>query len=196
MKKILVFFFLIVSIKSFAQTAADEVKIPYPVKDSVVIYEKITEVPGKPKEQIYTRVLAWYLGKYKGLNNELKTNDVSIGQLAGNGTFVVSTKAMLGTIISYDVNFDLQVDVKDGKYRCRIYNIRHTQQGKKETDLFAKYLVNVPAETDIAIVKGQKKGYSKKQKQMFSDLMASIDYETNEAMDSLNSAINKKAEDF
>jgi hypothetical protein len=98
-------------------------------------------------------------------------------------------------VSEWTVNLTIQIDTKDNKYRYRIFNIRKTLTGKDETSPFARYIVNVTAETDNSIVSGEGK-YSKGQRKAAQKDIILIDGFINEIIKSLNAAIDKKPEDF
>ena len=84
-----------------------------------------------------------------------QSEDKDGGQLIGKGRMQVAKKGALGMKELLNVDFYWQVDCKEGKYRYRIYDIKYTFDGKTESDLFSKYLVNVPAETANEMASGK-----------------------------------------
>lgn len=186
MKKTLLFaFLLITTIKIFAQDAQPFL---FPVVDGKVMYEKVVDVPGKDKLTIYGKVTDWYFKTTKNLKTEIINSDAGIGQFS----------ATIRTDIdeTFYMDMSMQVDCKDNKYRYRFFNIRHTVKGKENTPFFAKYLVNVPAETDNEIMLGQKKGFSKSQKGVIEQRMSNMDSIIKKYIDQIEKSINVKAEDF
>lgn len=190
MKKLLFLsLFVLSSIKLFAQ--ADETQyFTFPLTDGDIVYEKVFEVKDKDRLDIYSRATKWYFNTFKGKNSRIENDDPSIGQL------VATAERDLDTDKDYYLNFRLQIDCKDNKYRFRASNIRHTMHGKEESLFLATYLVNIPLQTDNDIVMGKKKGYGKKQKAATEKLMLQIDNQMKAYMESLDKAINVKAEEF
>ena len=145
-------------------------------------------MPGKDLLTIYGKVTNWYFKTFENKESKLVNNDSSIGQLVAN------VKTDIDDV--FYMNYTIQVDCKDNKYRVRITDIRHTVKGKENAAFFAKFLVNLPAESDNEIFLTDKKGYSKGQRRTIQARMQGMDQIFKNNMASLNKAINVKAESF
>jgi len=173
---------LFLCIDLFAQEA--DLKL-FPVVEGKVMYESIVDLNGFDAGTIHVRAFKWMLDNFK--NREQIADDLDIGQTV----YKVSMESGI-----YTVDFTIQVDSKDNKYRYRIYDIKHTVTSQKDNAMFAKYLVNVSADTDNSIVKGELKGYSKGQKKEAQKTIIQVDELINKVINSLHAAINKKAATF
>jgi len=181
MKKILlaVLLFIAFGFNAFSQ---DNSQLHlFPVVDGKVMYEKVVDADGKKQYDMYQKAFEWYNKKFRSDYDHLISHEESIGQLI----FSIKTDVDI-----YTVNFTLQLDFKDNKYRYRIFDITRTVRGKEDALFFRKYLVDVPAETDNAIVSGQKKGYNKSQKADIEKAIAAIDIQLNEYLISLDNTVN------
>ncbi|WDF54655.1 DUF4468 domain-containing protein [Mucilaginibacter sp. KACC 22063] len=194
MKKILLIGFLLIGFKCFAQDEQPSF-IP-PLQDGSVVYQKISEAKDKSKTDIYSKVFDWYMYSFKGEDNKILNQQLDLGHFSGNGSFKISEKGTFGMTIVYKVDYTITVDTKDGKYRAIISNIRHTMLDVKVDAFSEKYLVNVPEEQDLAIAKGEVKGYNKSKKQAAVQRMIAIDTEVNNVFASLDKYVNAKAADF
>lgn len=187
MKKILsLCLFMAFSIFSYAQ----EEPAPklFPVVDGKVMYEKIVDAPGTTQTGTDLKVIQWMSDNLKDASTV--SHSPEIGQLIYQAKIYVDI---------YTVDFKIQTDAKDGKFRIRIFDIKTTVTGKENTVLFAKYIVNVPAESDNAIVKGEVKGYGKGQRNTIKQKISDIDVACNRIMSSMQNFIfqaPKKAEEF
>lgn len=183
MKKILSFcLLLIAAAKLFAQ---DPAPVLFPVVDSKVIYEKVVETPGTTGGNLYVRASKWLLDTFEQYKPVV--DDFDAGQLV----YQVQT-----TVDMYTLDFKIQIDSKDNKYRYRIFDIKRTVTGKDESSLFSKYLVNVPAEKINSIVAGEEKGFSKGQRKENQNSIILIQARMNAYINSLQKALVIKKEEF
>ncbi|MES2060834.1 MAG: hypothetical protein V4456_02880 [Bacteroidota bacterium] len=174
-------FLLVLFIKSYAQ--GQEAKL-FPVVDSNVVYQKIIDVEGKDKTAIHLLAFNWIIDNFD--DREKITDELA------NSQSVYKVKVPVDI---YTVQFYIQIDSKDNKYKYSFYNIKHTVTGKDENSFFAKYLVNVTAATDNSIVKGEGK-YSKGQRKNAQKTIILIDEMINKYINSLNEAVSRKAASF
>ena len=178
MKKTLLIAFLLISVRAFAQ---DTVKhFTYPVIDDKVAYQQVVDVPGVTATNIQLKTFDWHVKYFSTAASRLISSDPSINQI------------VLGIVEDVDnltVDFTLQIDCKDGKYRYRVFDIKSTVKGKENAVFFRKYLVNVPAETQNDIILGKVKGYSNWQKKDVEKSVRQVDYKIKTILDSLQDAV-------
>jgi hypothetical protein len=170
---------LFLFISAFAQEP--DAKL-FPVVNGKVMYEEIVEVNGSDQGTIHVRAFSWILNTFK--DRQQIHDELGIGQ----SIYKIAMESGM-----YTINFIIQVDSKDNKYRYRIYDITHTITSQKDNVLMAKYMIDVPAETDNGIIKGEKKLYNKKQAQK---IVIEIDGLMTRVIKSLKTAIDKKSETF
>lgn len=191
MKNPLFFLLVLFSLKTSGQTAGQPPL--FPVIDGAVMYQKVIEVPGKTKLGLMDRAYDWF-NNYSGLFDNVYHKEIASHDYeTGNIVFYFTLDEDI-----YHVDLILEMDCKDGKYRYRLFNIKHTVKGKEDAMLFAKYLVDVTAETDNGIVTGTLKGYSKGQKKATARAIEKIDFAVNYLLKSLTEAMPyvKKEADF
>lgn len=177
MKKLL-FALLFCSIKCFAQESAQP--FTFPVVDSMVMYQQVSQAPGKSAADLYLKATIWYSNNFNYRNGRIISSDPTIDQITYGFITEVNNKI---------VNYTLRLDFKDGRYRYRLYNIRSTVKGKEDAIFFRKYLVDVPAELNNKMVLGQVKGYSKSQKKDIEDDMVLTDIRLKTVLKSLTDAL-------
>jgi len=90
MKNLLLFQFLLISLLANAQI--DTSKIPIPMKNGIVYYEKIYN-PGNnlKKDELYSRALLWFTTSFRDSEKSIKTSDKDAGRLIATGAFKVIT---------------------------------------------------------------------------------------------------------
>ena len=109
-------------------------KVPY--TDGRIEFNKIIEIPGKSKEQLYTLARSWLIGKM-GLTADAiqkymvedKENGIMTINSVSDG--LISMTPYDSPTFSYWINYDLTVKVKDNKCRISFANFRyHYETGK------------------------------------------------------------------
>ncbi|SDR87241.1 protein of unknown function [Mucilaginibacter mallensis] len=120
MKRILFFVLILISSgTAFAQK--DTTGLNIPVKDGNVVYERVVEIPGKSKADLYKNAKQWFVDYFKSSRDVIQSEDKGDGKIVGKGILPVLFNGAMGTQVIYDDNLSIQVDCKDGKYRVRIY---------------------------------------------------------------------------
>lgn len=188
MKKLLFLCSLLITINAYAQ---DEAVKLFPTKDGKVVYEEVVELSGAKKDDLYKAAKKWVVDTYVSAKGAIQSEDKEGGQLLGKGRMPVTKKGALGIKELYNVDFYWQVDCKEGKYRYRIYDIKHTLDGKTESDLFSKYQVNVPAETSNDMASG--KTGTKSQAKDAAKIIVAIDEAINKDFTAFKAAMKKGA---
>ncbi len=83
----------------------------------------VAEVPGKTKEEIYTKVLEWVSRTYKNPKEVLKAeilNDYVRIEGSKENLFCSSP---LGMAVCNDARYQIEISVKDGKYKFDIIQL-------------------------------------------------------------------------
>lgn len=94
----------------------------FPVKEGKLYYEGVVDVPATLKQaDLYRTGRTWFVDTYVDAKEVLQLDDKADGKMMGKGLYKY---AFLNGINVSQVlmRFTLALDVKDGKYRYRIYN--------------------------------------------------------------------------
>jgi len=138
---------------AFAQyDAVSEVGLP--IKDGLVVYERVVDVKGMKKSDIYAASKKWITDNFNSSKRVIQTEDYDAGQLIGDG----STTAKVSEKNRYNkIEFKLQINCKDEKYRIRFYqmNITAVTSGVLTVDL-RKTNSTIPLETLAFVPKDRK----------------------------------------
>lgn len=96
----------------------------FPLNEGKLYYEGVVEVnPASKKGDLYRMGRTWFVDTYVDSKEVLQLDDKTDGRMIGKGTYKYSF--LNGINISNVVlHFTLLLDVKDGKYRYRMYDFR------------------------------------------------------------------------
>jgi hypothetical protein len=116
-KNILIILFAFLCLKVNAQ------KIELPLKDSDVVYEEVVKLKDTTvsSDKLFSLAQTWFANTFKDSKSVLQVNDRQSLKLIGKGV-VLFTKGFGNTLDTY-VYYTVAVDIKQGRYRYRVYNI-------------------------------------------------------------------------
>ncbi|GAA4916480.1 DUF4468 domain-containing protein [Mucilaginibacter defluvii] len=86
------------------------------------IYYQVVAQPGLNADSIYRRALYFLQAAYSKDKLKLKKQEPANGVLKGEGGFMVSKKALVSKHDDGRITYDLNIEVKDGKYRYWLTN--------------------------------------------------------------------------
>ena len=92
-------------------------------------YSEIIDVPGKTASQLYSSAKEWFTITFPSGKQVIDLDDSANGKIIGKGNFNVSAKYKLPSIeqrILWDVDFTLEILVKENKYRYKILDVSIT----------------------------------------------------------------------
>ena len=122
-----------------------------PVSDAT--YQEIIEAPGKSQQQLFEKSRQWLALTFVSSKKVIEYENATEGRIIGNGAdtvFFYAEGAMMGKMaISQNAAFTITEDVKDGKARVVINNIRefqghHMQLQKIRSIRWISMLQNIP----------------------------------------------------
>jgi hypothetical protein len=107
---------VIASILSFGLVGC---AISPPVQSEPAKFEKIYEIQGLAKDQIYDGVRQWFAIAYKSADAVIQYEDKSAGTIIGKGNMAFPCTGALNCMANQNVllTFTTRVDSKDGKMR-------------------------------------------------------------------------------
>lgn len=91
------------------------------VKEGRVEYESIVELTGT-KDDLYTKAKQAIVELFFDAKSVIQMDDKDAGKLIGKGTVFCPIK-VLGVSSGVYTRYTISVEVKDGKYRLRLYDI-------------------------------------------------------------------------
>lgn len=130
MKNLLSLVFVLIAHITFAQQK-DTVGLNTPLVNGAVVYERVFNASQKSKPQLFDNAQLWFIRHYKSADCVQIQNEYT-GRIVSSGTEVISFKGPLGIDILCDVGLTIQIDCKDDKYRCRIFNAWIEPQGQEK----------------------------------------------------------------
>jgi len=72
--------------------------------------------------QLYNAAKTWFVNTFKSAKDVIQSEDAMNGRFLAKGNTVVSGVNSLNSPISPNISFYIQIDLKDAKYRVRVYN--------------------------------------------------------------------------
>ena len=115
-------FITLLVIVSFYGYAQDTVGLKLPIKEGRLVYEGIINTPSKSKMDLYNNAKQWFVDYFKSSKDVIQNEDKEQGRITGKGIIFIYLKSF-GITHSYNDKITIQIDVKDDKYRYRIYDM-------------------------------------------------------------------------
>ncbi|MGV8094512.1 MAG: DUF4468 domain-containing protein [Mangrovibacterium sp.] len=89
-------------------------------------YSEVIEVPGKTADQLYASARMWFADNFKSANDVLQMDDSKAGILIGKGNTTVAENYSVSMGVpmtsEWNTHFTIKVMVKDGRYKCDMYD--------------------------------------------------------------------------
>lgn len=133
-KLLLILFFTVVATSGFAQddkkpkkSKKEEIpkeNLTIPTKDGVIFYEQIAQCSDN-KKQLYLKARKWFVDTFKDAKSVIQMDDKEEGKLAGKAYHTYKFTNGMNTS-DVDIDFTLNLDIKDGKYRVQFYDMYGT----------------------------------------------------------------------
>lgn len=166
----------------------DSTEVGFPVKDGRIVYESIGDAKGVKKEAIYASAKKWIVDSFKSSKTVIQTEDKEDGQLIGSALSLVSIKNNSWLVPTYELNLDytIQINCKDGKYRIRFYDI-------KASNSLLSNATKVPLENFGKTPNG--KELKDKQKERIVAFREAINTEFTLLLNSFHNSVNQSSDD-
>jgi len=96
------------------------------IKEPYTTIEKIIEVPGVSKNDIYDQTKIFIAENFRSAKDVIEYENKEGGTVIGNGSIKYPAEAGLAAVAlaNWRANFTIRVDIKDGKFRCTFSNIK------------------------------------------------------------------------
>lgn len=121
MKKLLLLCLVFISGNGFAQRQLFKFNLS---PDSTITYENTVSLDSSYKFQLlYKTTKTWFVNAFSNSKQVIQSEDINSGRIIGKGIITIPASVHLQRIIGANCNFTIQIDIKDGKYRYRIFNI-------------------------------------------------------------------------
>lgn len=124
----LLFVALLFPFAAFAQT---EKRSGIPYKDGQIFYERVVEVNGATKDQLFSATKAALAKVFKSSKAVIQSEDRESGTIVGKGNYTFDFTYMLA-VTPVRASFTLEIKTKDGKYRMQMTDFE-VRQGKGTT---------------------------------------------------------------
>mgnify|MGYP003575733127 CR=1 FL=1 len=108
-KTVLSFIFLLISNLCFSQDS----KILIKDENGIYTYQKVFDITGKNKEELFFSIKNWIVKNIKTQSNTNFFDEEKKEIISTNPMFIVASAGVGGAMVEFKMN----IDVKDGKYR-------------------------------------------------------------------------------
>jgi hypothetical protein len=112
-------------------------------------YSEVVQIEGKTAQQLYTTAREWFAKTFVSANDVIQMEDPVSGKIIGKGSNHITESYVVGkgitvmhTKIDWYPNFTLKIEVKDGRYKYELTDIKiksSSEFGTAEVP-FADYL--------------------------------------------------------
>lgn len=185
MKNLLLAALLLTSTAALAQKDTTGLHIPF--ANGNVVYEKVFDAPGKTKLQLFNSAQQWFIGRYK-TDRGIEVLDTVNMRVIGKGKETVNFSSGFNASGPFADLMSIQIDCKDGKYRCRLYSITLTNGDVHATNNLLDNLVTNPE--NIVSFLGGKSGTSHLNKNQARGILEALNATINNVMMSLDKTMN------
>ncbi|MCP4700485.1 MAG: DUF4468 domain-containing protein [Gammaproteobacteria bacterium] len=92
---------------------------------------EVVDLPGKSKTEIFRSARQWFSQYFVSGESVVDYENEETGTIIGNGIADAGNDAF--GIISYEIHYNIRIDVKDGKLRAATKVIKHTNTDTEKT---------------------------------------------------------------
>jgi hypothetical protein len=125
--------------------AQDQTKIQLPLVDNKIEYSGLINLPDTnySKAKLFSLAEGWFASTFRDSKQVLRVDDRENGIIIGRGNVLYIPGSEWKQTVNLYLFFYVEIDVKKGKYRYKVYNMTFT--GSKEvsaSDEYNGYLTN------------------------------------------------------
>lgn len=120
MKKLLFLILMLLASNAFAQKDTIGLNLPY--KNGTLVYQQVVTTTGQSANLLYSNAELWF-AQHSRNGGRLDLQDTSVLRITGRLNDSISFKGPLGLSIVSPVRIMIQIDCKDGRYRCRVLDV-------------------------------------------------------------------------
>jgi len=178
--------------------AQEKSKVQLPLHDGLLSYENVITLDTTYKSQIlFKGAKTWFVNTFHSAKAVIQSEDQANGRLLGKCIIPINASIWCNGSISPEIGLYIQIDVKDGKYRYRLYNFNYfitdiASGNKTAQKLEYGYNLYLTDKTSKGITMSRK-SLNEKLDTAYLSLLSNVDA----LIASLNSAMkNSKSDEF
>jgi hypothetical protein len=130
MKTLVIFLFLVfTTLVGYTQDTTINIisqQLPIDSTTDQISFVRIVELPGTPKNQIYTGAREWFTFRYPDARKVLQMEDAENGVLIGK-----AARTFKDGLLTQRMVYTIKIYVKDNKYKAEITNIYYEEEPSK-----------------------------------------------------------------
>lgn len=110
---------------SFKEGTTDVINFPLNEAGEIE-YTEVVQVDGVNAKELFVRAKEWLALTFVSSESVIDFEDKEAGKIIGNGILEVYRKRDMGISMDLGINrFMMEIQVKDGRYKYKIYKIKH-----------------------------------------------------------------------
>jgi hypothetical protein len=122
MKTLFTLSFALLCLTSTAQST----KVKLPITDGLLSYEKVITLDSSYKAQmLYKSAKTWFVNTFHNAKAVIQSEDQMNGRFLAKCIMPINASIWCNGSITPEIGMYIQIDVKDGKYRYRLYNFNY-----------------------------------------------------------------------
>lgn len=127
MKRTILTLLALLPLLAFGQDLAKKSKnepienLTIPTKEGVIFYEQVAQCSDNQKD-LYFKARKWFVDTFNSAKSVLQMEDKDEGKLAGKAFYTYNFNNGMSTS-KVTIDFTLNLDIKDGKYRVQFYDM-------------------------------------------------------------------------
>lgn len=138
--------------------------------------DTVLKAEGISASQIYSGAKAWFAKNMRSAQDVIQLDDAANAHIIGKANIDFPVKSMTWHMLSGVIDFTIEIQAKDGRFKLKLYNFIHKNNDKRYGDAWSEGLVYYGGKPEN-LRKGHGKQYEEMQKRalpLIIDNMARI----------------------
>lgn len=109
--------------------------------------DEVIQAPGKTASEIYTSVKVWFANAMRSAQHVIQYDDAATAHIIGKVSVPFEVGGMTWYMLSGHIDFTIDVQARDGRFRVRMYDFMHEANPNKYGDAWdeGRVYINGPS---------------------------------------------------
>lgn len=109
--------------------------------------DEVIQAPGKTVSEIYTSVKVWFANAMRSAQHVIQYDDAATAHIIGKVSVPFEVGGMTWYMLSGHIDFTIDVQARDGRFRVRMYDFMHEANPNKYGDAWdeGRVYINGPS---------------------------------------------------
>lgn len=109
--------------------------------------DEVIQAPGKTTSEIYTSVKVWFANAMRSAQHVIQYDDAATAHIIGKVSVPFEVGGMTWYMLSGHIDFTIDVQARDGRFRVRMYDFMHEANPNKYGDAWdeGRVYINGPS---------------------------------------------------